>query len=293
MATVRYGRVAASLVLLSCLASASTVPPTTNEASPLRVIRTYDAWRQHDPRNSRKTQMALSAAETDCGPVAGLFELLRPNTSHKVAAAIVSRIDEGDLPRVIEDAFAHVSALLPGPAITICVYAAELSRGLPYLGGVGGISMGGGRIHIFLHPTKERFAKVPYTVAHEYYHEIERSLMPPRTPDDILVSEGKADHFAFKLYPQLRPPHTTPLTNSELVTTWSAFHAYRRTDRATFRTEFMIAPPAGKLPLWAGYKLAFEMVGHYVEATGSGPSEWLHMQPQNIIDSFATSPRLR
>ena len=95
--------------------------------------------------------------------------------------------------------------------------------------------MGSGRIHIYLHPTADRFAKLPYTVAHEYYHEVERIKAPALTTDDVLESEGKADYFASQLYPQVRPPHTVARTDDSAsrgkrlrgIAAWIARHFAR------------------------------------------------------------------
>jgi hypothetical protein len=107
-----------------------------------------------------RTRAALDRASDACGQTTTMFDVFGVNTTREAAAAIVKAIDSAGVPRVIEQAYARATARLPGPPMTVCVYAVELSKGIPYLGGVGGTSMGRGRIHIYLHPTKERFAKL-------------------------------------------------------------------------------------------------------------------------------------
>lgn len=256
----------------------------------LRVVRTYEAWTDHNPPNSDRTQARLSKYDGECGPQTGPFELLRLTTPGDQAASIVREIDRAGVPRMIDQAFARAAAALPGPPLTVCVYAGELSRGLPYLGGVGGIAIGGGTVKLFIHPTNERFAKVPYTVAHEYHHEVQRAAAPFRGPDDVVIREGKADHFAVSLYPDLRPPHTNPLSDQELANVWPAFLEFREGRMA--QADFMIAAK-GPLPVWAGYRLAFEMVGHHLSTAGrTAPDELLKVPSAAIIDGFSRSPRI-
>jgi hypothetical protein len=270
-------RIAAVIVPLVAGAAASQ-PAIT-------IVRTYEIWLREGPR------VPVETFDSQCGPATGPFELLRPDTPRQVAAGIARTID-ATVPPMIREAYGRASALLPGPGITACVYAAELSRGLPLLGGVGGISVGGGRIELFLHPTTENFAKVPYTVAHEYHHEVLRTVSWGFGAREIMVQEGKADHFAYRLYPQLRPPHTNPLSDDELAIVWRAFLRYQQDRGPDFAGEFMIARQGG-LPRWAGYRLAFEMVGYYLASAGlDSPREWLRADVHVIVDRFARSPRV-
>jgi len=257
----------------------------SEERSQLTLVRAYEAFRHHDPQHLDKTAAALAESGAVCGATTPLFDLLRLETPRKTALALVSQLDEARIPEVIGQAFARAAAALPGTPITVCVYLVELTKGIPYLAGVGGTSMGAGRIHIYLHPTADRFAKLPYTVAHEYYHEVERIKAPPLTPDDVLVSEGKADYFATQLYPQVRPPHTVPGTG-ELRVAWQAFARYRRMDRAAFRSAFMIAAPPSELPLWAGYKLGFEVAKQYLSAMRGNPETWATIPSAEMIARF-------
>lgn len=134
---------------------------------------------------------------------------------------------------------------------------AQLTGGLPYLDGVGGVSLGGGRIKLVLHPQPGGLRRVAYTVAHEYHHEVDRRLGPGGCgPIDIMIREGKADHFATTLYPELRPPHTEALSEAEFKQSWKALLDYDQRDVAAseFRADFMIGGNP-RLLLWPGYSL--------------------------------------
>ena len=259
------------------------------EAS-LKIVRAYEAWRGHDPANAGRTALALARYDAECGTRTGPFELLRSTTTRDKAAEIVRQIEAAGVPRVIEQAHARAAAALPGPAVTACVYVGELSGGLPHLGGVGGVALGGGLVKLFLHPTAERFAKLPYTVAHEYHHEVQRVTGGFSGFDDVPIREGKADHFAVGLYPALRPPHTTPLADSDLPAVWHAFQQFRA-GAGPSQGDFMIAA-RGPLPIWAGYKLGFEMVGYYLQTHRISTVDLLKVPSDVIVDAFARSSRV-
>jgi hypothetical protein len=255
----------------------------------LKIVRAYLPWKDHDPARPERTTAALAAYDVDCTSRSGPFELLRLDTSREQAAAIVREIETLNVPAAIEQAFARASAALPGGAITACAYAGQLSRGLPHLDGVGGVALGGGTLKLILHPTRHRFAKVPYTLAHEYHHEVLRASGPFAGPDDVVVREGKADHFAIGLYPDLRPPHTSRLSDEELTRVWPAFLEFRRS--GTAQADFMVSA-RGPLPIWAGYRLAYEMVEQYATRTGADTRRLLTIPSAVIVEHFARSARV-
>jgi hypothetical protein len=87
-----------------------------------------------------------------CGWGAGPLELLKPNTERATRASLVREVDAAGVPAMAERALARASKALPGATVNMCLFMGELSRGLPYLDGVGGVSLGGGRIKLILHP---------------------------------------------------------------------------------------------------------------------------------------------
>jgi uncharacterized protein YjaZ len=105
----------------------------------------------------------------------------------------------------------------------------------------------------------------------------------------VVVREGKADHFAIGLYPGLRPPHTNRLSDEELARVWPAFLEFRR--GGTAQADFMISAQ-GPLPIWAGYRLAYEMVEQYATTTGADTTRLLPIPSAAIIEHFARSARV-
>jgi Predicted Zn-dependent protease (DUF2268) len=221
-----------------------------------------------------------------CGAGAGPLELLKP-TDRATRQQLVRDVDAANVPAIAERALARAAAALPGATVNVCLFMGELSRGLPYLDGVGGVALGGGRIKLILHPQPNGLYRVPYTVAHEYHHEVEGLLGPGGfSPLDIVIREGKADHFAVGLYPDLRPPHTQPLTNTELAIALHELDEYERTQAsaATVRRDFMI----GKNPrvlMWPGYRLGFEMVELYFKGRKVTPLDVVQT-PAGVIRAY-------
>src|SRR5262245_24670038 len=171
----------------------------------------------------KPTPLVAAAYDGLCGAGVGPFQILRLDTPRQTATAIAQELDAADVVGIAERALARASTTLPGAVVTICLLPGELTGGLPYLGGVGGVSLGGGHIKLLLHPGPAQLNRIPYAVAHEYHHEVERNLgAGGNGPVDIIMREGKADYFAVTLYPELRPPHTRPLNDAERRAAWRA-----------------------------------------------------------------------
>jgi uncharacterized protein YjaZ len=218
-------------------------------------------------REALHKRFILEAHQDACAGSMGSFVHLPSDTFAGEALDIVRRIEEGRVRELAESGLQRASAVLPGAEKTVvCIQAVALNRSMEYMRGVGGVSLGG-RIKIFVHPTLAGFARVEYTVAHEYHHEVSRKRLTPGwsgDPLEAIVAEGKADAFAARLFPTLRPPHTDPLPEEQRAQVWAAFQQQLDAPTATFRDDFMFGRGEG-MPRWAGYRLGFEMVNAYLE----------------------------
>ena len=223
-----------------------------------------------------------------CGVGTGPLEILKADTPRAEAAAIVRALDAADVIGLAQRSLARAARILPGASVTVCLFPGELSRGLPYLDGVGGVSLGNGQIKLLLHPKPGGLRRVSYTVAHEYHHEVERNIGPRGNgPIDILIREGKADYFAVGLYPDLRPPHTKVLSDTEFKDAWRELLDYEQSQPppTTFRADFMI----GKNPrvlAWPGYRLGYEMVEHYLRGKRLSATESIRIPARVFFDHF-------
>ena len=227
-----------------------------------------------------------------CGAGAGALELLKP-TDRATREQLVREVDAARVPAIAERALARAAAALPGATVNVCLFMGELSRGLPYLSGVGGVALGGGRIKLILHPQPKGLHKVPYTVAHEYHHEVEYLLGPGGwDPIDIMIREGKADHFAIGLYPDLRPPHTAPLSAADLQTALREVTNYQRerTSPSVFGRNFMIGKDTRVL-MWPGYRLGYEMVESYFRGKKMTPAQAIAVPASVIYEAYLKTGR--
>jgi Predicted Zn-dependent protease (DUF2268) len=254
--------------------------------APGRVLYVYRDLLDGGPRSP----LGSTIYDDRCGAGNGPFTPLAVGDAG-ATPEIAREIDAAGVPALIDRGLRRAMAALPGAVVTICAFAGQNIGGLPYLGGVGGVSLGQGHIKLFLHPAPKGLARIEYTVAHEYHHEVERLLGPQRDfrPLSRVIREGKADNFAVLLYPHLRPPHTQPLSDAELRTAWRDLMAYEE-NPAGFGSEFMI----GRFPggtRWPGYRLGFEMVEAYVRTVAQPPTVWIKATAKEVATAFIRSKR--
>lgn len=256
------------LALLVVAAVSLGVPPE------FRIVPAYEGVREFalavrqnpDDREALYKRFILDAHPEACAGSMGSFVHLPSETFPGEALDIVRRIEEGRVRERVESGLTRAAAALPGADGTVvCIQAVALNRSMEYMRGVGGVSLGG-RIKIFVHPTIAGFARVEYTIAHEYHHEVSRRYLAAGwsgDPLEAIVAEGKADAFAASLFPTLRPPHTDPLPAGQHADVWAAFQRQLVSPTPTFRDDFMFGRGEG-MPRWAGYRLGFEMVSAYL-----------------------------
>ena len=229
------------LAAMIALAAGLATEPAFN------IVPAYDGLREFalavrkspTERDALYQRLVVDAHADACAGAMGSFTRLPADTFPGEALDIVRRIEEGRVRELVESGLKRASAALPGAErTTVCIQPVAFNRAIEHMRGVGGVSLGG-RIKIFVHPTIAGFARVEYTAAHEYHHEVARMHLDPgwsRDPLESMIAEGKADAFAVRLFPTLRPPHTDALTPDERRRTWDAFPAVPRSaDRPVSR----------------------------------------------------------
>jgi uncharacterized protein YjaZ len=235
-------------------------------------------------------RLLIDAHADACAGAMGSFTHLPSDIFANEALEIVRRIEEGRVRELVESGLTRAAAALPGAEGTVvCIQAVALNRAMQHMRGVGGVSLGG-RIKIFVHPTLGGFARVEYTAAHEYHHEVSRMYLEAgwsRTPLEAIIAEGKADAFAVRLFPTLRPPHTDPLPPDELYRTWEAFQRQLASPTDTFREDFMFGLAEG-MPRWAGYRLGFEIVNRYLQTHPDLSFDaWTRLPAREFLEAYS------
>jgi uncharacterized protein YjaZ len=279
------------LAAIIALAAGLTTEPA------FRIVPAYDGLREFalavrkspGERDALYRRLVLDAHADACDGAMGSFTRLPPDTFPGEALDIVRRIEEGRVRELVESGLKRASAALPGAEGTIvCIQPVALNSAIEHMRGVGGVSLGG-RIKIFVHPTIAGFARVEYTAAHEYHHEVARMHLEPgwsHNPLESMIAEGKADAFAVRLFPTLCPPHTDPLTGEERQRTWEAFQQQLAAPTDAFREDVMFGLGEG-LPRWAGYRLGFEMVNSYLETHPDlDVRAWTLLPAREFLDAF-------
>jgi uncharacterized protein (TIGR02145 family) len=281
-----------TLVLIVGTAAALALQPAFRIAPAYEGVREFALAVRKNPadRDTLYQRLVLDAHSDACAGSMGSFTHLPSDILPGEALDIVRRIEEGRVRDLVESGLQRASAALPGAErTTVCIQAVALNRAMEHMRGVGGVSLGG-RIKIFVHPTIAGFARVEYTAAHEYHHEVARLALAPgwsSNPLEAIIAEGKADTFAVRLFPVLRPPHTDPLTPDERRRSWEALQRQLSAPSEKFREDFMFGLAEG-MPRWAGYRLGFEMVNEYLEAHPDLSAQaWTRLPAREFLEEFS------
>ena len=280
------------LCAIIALAAGLATEPAFNIVSAYDSVRVFALAARERPqdRDALYQRLVLDPHAEACAGTMGPFAALPPDTFPGEALDIVRRIEEGRVRELVASGLKQASAALPGAErTTVCIQAVALNRAIEQMRGVSGVSLGG-RIKIFVHPTIAGFARVEYTAAHEYHHEVARMNLAPgwsRDPLEAMVAEGKADAFAVRLFPRLSPPHTDPLNHDDKRRVWSAFQQQLAKPTDSFRDDIMFSRAEG-MPQWAGYRLGFEMVSSYLQAHPQlSIQEWTAVPAREFLEAFS------
>ena len=195
---------------------------------------------------------------------------------------------------LVESGLKRASAALPGAErTTVCIQPVALNRAIEHMRGVGGVSLGG-RIKIFVHPTIAGFARVEYTAAHEYHHEVARMHLEPgwsHDPLESMIAEGKADAFAVRLFPP-----SVRRTRTALLRTKDSGHGRRFSNSSRRPPTRSAKTSCSALPTECrdgpGYRLGFEMVNGYLETHPDLPVKaWTLLPAREFLEAFRAGRR--
>jgi uncharacterized protein YjaZ len=285
------------LCAIIALAAGLTTEPAFNIVPAYEGVRAFALAARERPndRDVLYRTLVLDSHAEACAGTMGPFAALPPDTFPGEALDIVQRIEDGRVRELVASGLKRAAAALPGAErTTVCIQAVALNSAIEHMRGVSGVSLGG-RIKIFVHPTIAGFARVEYTAAHEYHHEVARMHLPPgwsRDPLEAIVAEGKADAFAVRLFPRLAPPHTDPLTGDEKRRVWALFQQQLAVPTESFRDDIMFGGAEG-MPQWAGYRLGFEMVNSYLQTHPDlSVQAWTVLPAREFLEAFSRTNRI-
>lgn len=131
------------------------------------------------------------------------------------------------------------------------------------MGGVTGLTIGSKQIFLTIDFTVKSWKEVlEYAVAHEFNHSYHFSI----SSDTILrftllrnlISEGMADSFAHLLYPKVRVPWTSALSDKEKAELWSKIKPDLQNDDPALLNSVMFG--SKDYPIWGGYTLGYDII---------------------------------
>jgi hypothetical protein len=127
---------------------------------------------------------------------------------------------------------------------------------------------------------------LPGSVAHELHHSSRIRTGPGygNTLAEALVSEGLADHFTEEAFPKTPPqPWDHSLTKAQEKSLWRAARGVLDIPDGYDHEAWFVG--GGNAPRWAGYSLAYDIVGAYLDHHRSA-SEAVAVDAGDVIGTF-------
>lgn len=212
-------------------------------------------------------------------------------TSMKDTDDLVMKLDLmrlGKIEKIVEKALIKCDAHLPGINTTVYVLPSppEFKETASLLGGVLGCTVGSGKILLLVDPTIENWeSALLYTVAHEYHH----SIWTSQQLEDIeftlikyLIFEGRADSFASILYPEIKVPWTSNLTDEAEKSVWHLIKDKLNSKDSGLLYSVMFGG-VEDYPYWTGYTMGYRIVQAFLEKTPDMSIEtWTQLDASEI-----------
>lgn len=152
--------------------------------------------------------------------------------------------------------------------------------------GVSAITVSKDVIVLFLSPTYKK-EMLEYVVAHEYHHSVFLENQNGAGGMNLLngvVFEGKADAFASRLYPEVNPPWSEPLSAMEEKRVLEELRDNRESTNAEFYDTFQNGNLKKDIPKWSNYKIGFSIVESYLRLHPDvSIEEWTIMDEREMV----------
>jgi len=196
----------------------------------------------------------------------------------------------------IEAAFQKITKLLPGPATTVCIFAADpdLAPVMRGMDGVAGLTVGAGKIWLQILPEGDWQQWLAYNLAHEHHHSVwtrshfDRSKR--QTLLGYLVFEGKADAFATMVYPKRRAPWTNALTPAQESAQWKAMRPHLDDTSNAVMAKFMFGDEK-EIPRSAGYTIGFRIVQSFLKRHPEvSVEQWTALDAHELLEQSSYDP---
>jgi uncharacterized protein YjaZ len=209
--------------------------------------------------------------------------------------AAIAALRASSLESVVRSAMQKSGSVLPGPATTVCILAADSSwTYLQDLHGVGGFTAGAGKIWLTILPGGDWKDWISHAVAHEYHHSVwtarHHQTNPILNMTDYLVFEGRADSFANMIDPQRHSPWTNALTRQQERTAWRTIERRLQSTDAPLMQGLMFGGAEG-VPHWAGYTIGFQIVQSFLKGHPDlNVSQWTAIPAAELLKQASYVP---
>ncbi|PBB06298.1 DUF2268 domain-containing protein [Salimicrobium humidisoli] len=188
----------------------------------------------------------------------------------------------------VQSALKESSSKLSGTDKTIFVMPLNPTNHFPIynLGGVTGVTLSEDTVIMKLDPSYEE-EQLKYAVAHEYGHLIEGEGNGGNwgSINELVISEGKADTFARKVYPSVETSWNTPLEKNEKNEVLSVLEEEGNGYNADAYYTLERGNSNRNIPIASNYKIGAVIVEDYIENNNpSSVKEWIDLSPQQLIE---------
>jgi uncharacterized protein YjaZ len=186
----------------------------------------------------------------------------------------------------IKEGIEKSAKLLPSGKKTIYLfpYNPDASFSISLMNGVAGFATEQ-LIVLQIAPQKYKEERIPYTMAHEYHHTVYFEKHKTQESDlfEYVLSEGKADTFAIKVFPNVQVPWTAEISQEELQTIWNWVNERRYSFKENDLTE--IRDGNRMIPQWSDYRIGYQIMQEFLKENPDIPiNEWTFMDADEILE---------
>jgi uncharacterized protein YjaZ len=239
---------------------------------------------------SRNVYRHIEQEFKDCAEFPFLIETLKakiePDRKLEEEMDIFRTID---FEHIVESTFRSVVDELPGPDTKILFFPSNPAyKEILESYGVAlhAVTPGAGKIIVTINPTIENWqGLLPYALAHEYHHSVwiwrnfERSDL---TLLEYLLLEGRADAFAFELFPNRHHPFINALNEEQEKRIWKSIKPELHIRDSELNDKIMSGTK--DIPTGSGYSIGFSIIKSFKAKNPQiGDKELIDMTPNQIL----------
>ena len=155
------------------------------------------------------------------------------------------------------------------------------------MSGIMGLTAGSKQILITIEPTIVGWEEMlEYAIAHEFNHAYWTNLNFGKSTKwtllDYLIFEGRGDSFAHLLYPKVKAPWTSALSEKDKKDLWNKIKPKLQSEDIPFQMEVMFG--SRNYPFSGGYTLGYDIVQMALENTTMSVENWTNLSSEKLLE---------